>query len=260
MTFMHKEALEEKILGREWFYEFRLPGGKMTKCYLPDEVKSIHRTREKVILDYLGRRVGSRWKELRCLDIACHEGFFALMLAKKGCREVVGVDARPEHVESANLMRDLYGLKNVTFQQGDLFELNTAELGKFDIVLLFGVLYHVPDIMGALRIARVLTKELCVIETQIAPEMAAELEWGTKDNFKRIEGCLAIVDESGELLSGNMEAAITSVSLVPSRKALLFLLRQIGFSTVEILPAFPFVYEQLTRGRRLMIAANTRTV
>jgi len=257
---MHREALEAIVLGREWFYEFRLPGGKMTKCYLPDKVKSIHRTREKMLLDYLDRRVGSRWKELRCLDIACHEGYFALMLAKKGCREVVGVDARPEHIESANLMRDLYDLKNVTFQQGDLFQLNTAELGRFDIVLLFGVLYHVPDILGALRITRLLTKELCVIETQIAPEMAAELEWGTKDNLKRIEGCLAIVDESGELSSGNMEAAITSVSLVPSRKALLFLLRQIGFRSLEIRPAFPFAYEQLTRETRLMIAAGTKKV
>jgi SAM-dependent methyltransferase len=260
MAFMHREALEAIVLGREWFYEFRLPGGKMTNCYLSDEMKSIHRIREKMLLDYLDQRVGSRWKELSCLDIGCHEGYFSLLLAKKGCRKVVGVDARPEHIESANLMRDLYGLKNVTFRQGDLFELNTAELGKFDIVLLFGALYHVSDILGALRITRMLTKELCVIETQIAPEMPAELEWGTKDNLKRIEGCLAIVDESEELSSGNMEAAINSVSLVPSRKALLFLIKQIGFRTVEVIPADPFAHEQQKRGMRLMIAAGTRSV
>jgi 2-polyprenyl-3-methyl-5-hydroxy-6-metoxy-1,4-benzoquinol methylase len=38
-----------------------------------------------MIFDYLERRVGDRWAGLRCLDLGCHEGYFALQLALRGC-------------------------------------------------------------------------------------------------------------------------------------------------------------------------------
>ncbi|HEV8581149.1 MAG TPA: hypothetical protein VGX68_18955 [Thermoanaerobaculia bacterium] len=40
---MNRQPLEDKILEREWFYEFELPSGKKTKSYLPEDVRSIHR-------------------------------------------------------------------------------------------------------------------------------------------------------------------------------------------------------------------------
>jgi SAM-dependent methyltransferase len=257
MTYKKKSA-KDLILEREWFYEFQLQGRILTKCYLPDDMKSIHHTRERMLIGYLNEHVGSRWNELRCLDIACHEGYFSLMLGEKGCREVIGIDAREEHIKNANLLKDFYGLHNVIFQQKNLYELHANELGKFDIVLLFGILYHIPDILGVLRIIRSLTKELCIIETQIAPETEGYIEWGKKENVKQIEGCLAIVDESIELSSNNKEAAINSISLVPSRKALMFLLEKIGFKTVEIISKSPDTNEQLARGKRIMLVASKK--
>ena len=99
------KSLKPKILSREWFYEFQLPSGRKTKSYLPEEIQVIHRTRERMIFQYLEQRARTRWGELRCLDLGCHEGYFALQLALRGCREVLGIDARKEHVENATLIR-----------------------------------------------------------------------------------------------------------------------------------------------------------
>ena len=117
---MDREALEEKILNREWFYEFRLPSGRKTKSYLPNQIQPIHRTRERMMFDYLEQTVGDRWSKLRCLDMACHEGYFALQLALRGCGEVLGIDAREENVAHATLMRDLHGLQNLGFKCGNV--------------------------------------------------------------------------------------------------------------------------------------------
>jgi SAM-dependent methyltransferase len=256
---MDLEATETKILEREWFYEFQLPSGRRTKSYLPKEIQPIHRTRERMMFDYLEQTVGGRLGELRCLDLACHEGYFALQLALHGCREVLGIDAREENVAHATLMRDLYGLENLAFRRGNLLELTAAGIGQFDIVLMLGLLYHTPDIVGVLRLARALTKGICLIETQLAPESAAELEWGARASKKQIKGCFAVVDETQEIAAGNREAGLGSICLVPSLQALMYLLPQLGFAEVEVLKPPADSYEQLARGMRVMIAAIVQT-
>jgi tRNA (mo5U34)-methyltransferase len=256
---MNREAIEEKVLGREWFYEFQLPSGKRTKSYLPKEILPIHRTRERMMFEYLERTVGGRWGELRCLDLACHEGYFALQLALHGCIEVLGIDAREENVAHATLMRDLHGLKNLSFRCEKVLELTTAAFGQFDIVLIFGLLYHTPDIVSVLKNACALTKGICLIETQLAPELPAEIEWGAKESKKQVQGCFAIVDETQELTAGIREAGLGSICLVPSQRALMYLLPQIGFAKVEVLVPPPDGYEQLARGMRMMIAGTVQT-
>jgi tRNA (mo5U34)-methyltransferase len=255
---MDLEALEEKILSREWFYEFQLPSGRKTKSYVANEVQPIHQTRQRMVFNYLEERVGDRWCELRCLDLGCHEGYFALQLASRGCREVLGVDAREENLGHATLIRDLHGLGNLSFRCGNILELESAGLGEFDVVLMLGLLYHIPDVIGALRVARALTKGVCLIETQLAPELPSEMEWGRKEFKKQIKGCFAIVDESQELAAGNREASLDSISLVPSRDALAYLLPQLGFAEVEMLLPLGDAYEQLARGMRVMIAATVQ--
>jgi SAM-dependent methyltransferase len=250
------QRLRERILARRWFYEFRLPDGSVTESYLPASVRPIHDTRRGMLLDHLARRCGADWSALRCLDLACHEGFFAVELARRGCCEVLGIDARQEHVDHAGWIASALGLDALRFRRGDLGHLDFHALGKFDVVLLFGILYHVPDVIGALRAARELTAGVCVIETQVAPELGGTIEWGSVDFEMPVRGCLAIVDESAELSRGNREASVSEVSLVPSLGGLLWLLRAGGFGDVRVLEPPPGAYEQLARGRRVMVAAE----
>jgi tRNA (mo5U34)-methyltransferase len=47
----------------------------------------------------------------------------------------------------------------------DFVTMDLAALGSFDVVLYFGVLYHMVDPIGALKRVRQVTKECAVIET-----------------------------------------------------------------------------------------------
>jgi tRNA (mo5U34)-methyltransferase len=48
---------------------------------------------------------------------------------------------------------------------GDLMSMDLDELGQFDVVFYFGVLYHMTDPLGALRRLRQVTGSVAVIET-----------------------------------------------------------------------------------------------
>lgn len=254
------ESLYAQILSREWFYAFRLPDGRRTVSYLPADVEPIHRWRRQMLFDYLDQTVAGAWGRCRAIDLGCHEGFFSVELARRGCREVVGFDARREHVEHADLIRRVFGLDNLRFQQAEVLAVDPGSLGEFDITVMFGLLYHLPDIVGALRQARALTRGVCVIETQIAPELTGSLEWGAEHFRKDIVGSFALVDEQSELDHENREANISRISLVPSLRGLLWLLEAVGFDQAEVLPPPAGAYEQLSRGQRVIVVATAGPV
>lgn len=247
--------LESEILSRPWFYHFQLPSGRVTECYLPAGVEQIHTTRERMLLETLTAHIGSDWQALRCLDLACHEGYFSFSVARQGCAEVVGIDARPEHIESANLLRRTFNMPNVRFQVGDIQRLDAADLGQFDVTLLFGILYHLENPIGVLRLCHALTKRVCLIETQIAPHLAGPTDWGSHLFTQQILGCFAIVDETDNLARDDKEANITPISLFPSLPALLWLLTKVGFKRAQVIEPPPDAYEQFRSGKRVIVAA-----
>jgi SAM-dependent methyltransferase len=86
------------------------------------------------------------------LDAGCGTGEKTLRLAKRGF-DVVGVDFAPETVAEA---RATATHPRVTIQQADLTALPFAD-GKFDAVVIWGVLMHVPDLPRAIsELCRVL--------------------------------------------------------------------------------------------------------
>jgi hypothetical protein len=253
---MHNnDEIEEEILSRRWFYRFRLPSGRTTESYLTEEVLGIHDTRKEMLLQAMEAEFGQSWADVSCLDLACHEGYFAQTLAERGCKEVLGIDARPEHVAHANLMRKAFGHDNLRFAQGDIQRLTASEIGRFDTTLLFGILYHLENVVGVLRLAQAVTARICLIETQIAPNLSGVTDWGSYRSIKEIVGCLAIVDETTELAGDNKEASLTPISLFPSLPGLLWLLKAVGFRSSRVITPPADAYEQLASGKRVVVAA-----
>ena len=159
----------DRALSREWFYSFQLPDGRATRSYLPDDVATIHETRLAMIESVLDAGLDRPASQMTCLDLACHEGFFAVHMAQRGFRDVLGIDVRPANIEGARLMREIYGLSNLRFEEGDVATLEESRLGSFDIVLVLGLIHHLSDPVAALRLARRLTRSMCLVETQVAP-------------------------------------------------------------------------------------------
>jgi len=246
----------DRALSREWFYEFELPDGRRTRTYIPAEVATIHATRLAMIDRVLDHVVGEEWAETTAFDVACHEGFFALHLARRGCRDVLGIDVRRENVDGARLMRDVYQADNVRFEQRDLMSLSPAEYGAFDVVLMLGLLYHLDNPITALRLARSHTRRICMVETQIAPNLSGVIDWGSYRYSQQIVGAFAVVDESAEVVAGNREASTRAISLVPSLEALIAVMRSVGFSRVEVVTPPAEGNEQLLSGKRVLVLGH----
>jgi ubiquinone/menaquinone biosynthesis C-methylase UbiE len=244
---------ERKVLEKKWFYRFRLPSGRVTETYIPPEVLKIHDTRLEMMFAALDPLFRGRWADVTCLDVACHEGFFSLHLADKGCRKVLGVDAREEHVRDARLIGKAYGRGNLEFRHGDVRRMDPKDLGTFDVVLMFGLLYHLENPIGALVLAKALTGRVCLLETQVAPNLTGLTDCGHYQWQKEMHGSFAIVDETEEL--ANPESSVSGISLYPSKEGLLWVMRKLGFARVEVLPPPEGAYEQLAAGKRIMVAA-----
>ncbi len=165
---------------------------------------------------------------------------------------MLAVDARQDHVASARLIARAYDLSNLTIEQRDVSKVSAAELGSFDITLVFGLLYHVENPVGLLRLARALTRRICLVETQIAPNIGGSVDWGSRLAQLPITGAFSVVDETG--LTDEPESNLTEISLCPSLDALLWIMRKVGFSRVEVVQPAPDAYEQHASGARVIVA------
>ncbi len=247
-------TLIEQALAKEWFYSFELPDGNTTPTYHGADIKAIHDTRWQMVQTCLEERLGNGRSGLTALDLASHQGWFAVNMARSGFSTVLGIDARESHVEDSQLIRDIYGLNHLSFQQGDIHHLDEQQLGQFDVVLMLGLLYHLENPVGALRACRALCKNLCLIETQIVPGMSGFVDYGSYQYVRPLKGSFGIIDETGE--THGPEASITGICLVPSLEALTWILHKVGFSDVKVLEPPEDAYEQLRFGKRVMVAAQ----
>ena len=136
------------------------------------------------------------------LDVGAWDGFYSFLAEQRGARRVVALDhyawcvdfgARLEYwreCEAAGQLpdhrRDLtdfyqpdtmpgrrgFDLAREVLDSrvepvvGDFMHLGPYELGRFDVVLFLGVLYHVREPLSALERIRALTSEVAVIETE----------------------------------------------------------------------------------------------
>jgi len=85
--------------------------------------------------------------KLRALDLGCLEGHYSEILCSLNLKEVVSVDLSQDHIKRANfLLKKFKRYPNSRVLQGNVSdEVFMSSLGKFNIVLFHGLLYHLKD-------------------------------------------------------------------------------------------------------------------
>ena len=108
---MNREELEREIeeLG-PWFYPFDLGDGLRTTSAIPPHVAKIFGTRLEMVTGVVERHFGSRLREIHCLDIGRHEGFYSFEMAKLGVGRVTGLEYRDINLRKARLVAKRVGL------------------------------------------------------------------------------------------------------------------------------------------------------
>ncbi|BAU26517.1 methyltransferase family protein [Aneurinibacillus soli] len=235
---------------KDWFYVFTFSNDVATS--VSDElIDRIHQTRADLIFPFLDELFQDRWDEITCMDIACNQGWFSTQLAVRGAKKVIGFDTRDEHLEMANVVKEIGGLNNITYVNQDLFELDESVAGQYDLTLFLGILYHLENPMGALRKVRSVTKNFCVIETQVArtsPEL--EILNGSDTTPKKGAGIGVFSADENHVQHG------MSVVIVPTLPALYQMLYAAGFKRLYLSVPPGAMYEQYADFDRVVIFAQ----
>jgi SAM-dependent methyltransferase len=117
--------------------------------------------------DFAGRTV---------LDVGCNAGFYSFVAKLRGARAVLGLEVLPHYFAQAELLREILGV-DVEFQRQD-GHAALPEVGRFDIVLNTGLLYHLQNPMDLLVKMASLTGEMMYLETELLTDPAyAEYAW-----------------------------------------------------------------------------------
>jgi tRNA (mo5U34)-methyltransferase len=109
------------------------------------------------------------------LDCGCNAGGYLFALRGFGAGRCFGFDAREHWIRQARFVASQLGMGDIEFAVCDLASLPARNLGRFDITIFSGLLYHLPDPVTGLRIAADHTNELLIVNTDVADRPGASL-------------------------------------------------------------------------------------
>jgi tRNA (mo5U34)-methyltransferase len=147
-----RQDRSKELAEKGWYHSFELPDGTLI-----DGVNPLPRLRERFARfpipgDLRGKRV---------LDIGAWDGWFSFEAERRGA-EVTAIDCveAPHFVEMHRKLSS-----KVDYRILEIYELPAAGLGKFDIVFMLGVLYHLRHPLLALETVCSLTTGIAIVES-----------------------------------------------------------------------------------------------
>lgn len=168
------------------------------------------------------------------LDVASHVGFWSIQAHALGADRVVGVEAAQRSVDVARFVLEITGLDRMSYDQQNAYDLSPENPGVFDVVLYPGLLYHLDKPVTALERLAAVTRQIALIDTQVVPNpwpvcvLGPEVEHG-----------------EGAAFHSNR------LKMLPSRGAVVMMLRHVGFREVFYVAPDPGTAPQAYReGRR----------
>ena len=153
----------------------------------------------------------------RVLDVACNAGWWSIQAKLAGADSVTGVDGSAENVDQANFILALTGLDGIEYQVRNVYDVSREALGQFDITFCFSLLYHLDKPILALERMREVTKRFLVLDTVLLKRESKPVLMMEEDPVHRQN-------------VSNLHA------LVPSKRAVVQMLRHVGFREVLCVP------------------------
>lgn len=166
MTFSDDD-LRQRLAAQQWTsHNIRLSDEITTMPGQPDFM--LTDLRLKAVLRAISLLYRGDFKALRVADLGCLEGGFALALAQRGMN-VKGIEARWKNVEKMKLLKEHFGLPNLSFELDDVKNFGPERFGTFDVTLALGILYHLDRPSAWLRQISGATRGLLIVDSHYAP-------------------------------------------------------------------------------------------
>lgn len=202
-------SLRERVERLTWHHQIDLGNGLVT----PGADRSAKKLAALRLPPLQGKTV---------LDVGAWDGYFSFASERLGASRVLATDsfawggAPWGSMESFNLAREVLGSR-VEDRFIDVMDLGPEAIGTFDVVLFLGVLYHLRHPLLALERVASVTGELLVIET------LADLMFTSRPAAAFYPGAYMDADDTNWW--------------GPNAAALLAMLREVGFTRVEVVGA-----------------------
>ncbi|TXM67228.1 class I SAM-dependent methyltransferase [Methylobacterium sp. WL120] len=104
------------------------------------------------------------FRDKRVLDLGCGDGTFTFELLDFGAKFVLGVDPATTAIKHATLQAEKAGVSDrLQFASCSVYDMGDS-YGHFDIVMLRGVLHHLPDAEAALKAVSPICDEIVIVE------------------------------------------------------------------------------------------------
>lgn len=218
---MEDHEIEAKIRGfARWHYQFDLQG-HLTQPFEQDIVVR-HAQRKRYFFDPLVQFFGGSLKGKAVLDLGCNAGFWSLHALQAGCDRVVGIDGRQMHIDQANFVFQVHQIDPPRYQfvTANLFEIDFAQFGRFDIVFCLGLMYHVCKPVELMEKIAAVNTDILVIDTDISLSRGSRFDVGH------------------ETVDCEKNAVDYGLILRPTRKAVVDLMVLFGYTTRVLKPNF----------------------
>lgn len=154
------------------------------------------------------------------LDCGCNAGAHLYEAAKMGIKRGLGFDTRELWINQASWLKEnisIHKTDHLEFKLMNIFDIPKNNIGKFDITMYSGLLYHVEEPFLSLKVLSDVTNELLIINT--AYEEGHDQEKNKDCLYFKHEGV-------SDPLSG-----VHGVSWLPSgERVIMRMLRPLGFS------------------------------
>ena len=181
---------------------------------------------------------------MRVLDIGTAEGFFAFEAERRGAAEVIAIDSFPDSIRRFQICKAALD-SQVQGYLCNVYDLSAKTFGTFDVVMFFGVLYHLRHPLLALeKIAEVCTGTL-LMQTAVHEVAGREDESLVRFN-------------PGWLASGSdSELQDPTVFWLPNCTSVGTMLKAMDFQDVECLSTVPgAVYRATTEVQEAGVAPD----
>jgi 2-polyprenyl-3-methyl-5-hydroxy-6-metoxy-1,4-benzoquinol methylase len=105
--------------------------------------------------------------DMTFLDMATRNGTFAFDVAHRGGKHVTAFDLRAENISQCRWLNTRYGFENIDFKVGNALE---WESEPYDVVLNYGLLYHVNEPHKLMKRTFDLCKKFAIVDSSTRRE------------------------------------------------------------------------------------------
>lgn len=114
----------------------------------------------------------------RVLDIASHDGRWSFAALEAGAEHVLGIEGRDHLAANARATMARKGVdeSRYEFQVGDVHDVLTAGIGKVDVVMCLGFLYHTlryPELFAGIRATGA---KYVIVDSMVVPSKRAVIK------------------------------------------------------------------------------------